>query len=110
MCDFLPTSVHDILNEVETSLSLPMLIVIALCTVQFAVNHSMHIACNVKEIMRKRSCKRKPQRKCVKEGPGMVERIKGSLCNFDFQIRNYIFHDDTSYCCFPLFLELIYDI
>lgn len=79
MCDFLPSSVHKILDDVEFSLSLPILLVIAMCTVHLAVNHSMHIACNVKEIMRKRSEKRKKQRKCVKEGPGMMERIKGLL-------------------------------
>ncbi|OXU26070.1 hypothetical protein TSAR_002651 [Trichomalopsis sarcophagae] len=82
MCDFLPSSVHKILADVEFSLSLPILFVIGMCTIHLAVNHSMHIACNVKEIMRKRSEKSRKQRKCVKEGPGMMERIKAFASSF----------------------------
>lgn len=48
MCnDLLPDNVNDFLDDVETGLCLPILLLIVLCTVQFILIHTLDIACTI---------------------------------------------------------------
>ena len=48
MCnDLLPESVNVILDDFETGLCLPILLMMILCTLQFILNHILDIACTV---------------------------------------------------------------
>ncbi|CAB0044455.1 unnamed protein product [Trichogramma brassicae] len=77
MCDILPDSVHSILNDIETGASIPFLLIILFYTLYYAFHHIRNIMCVVKDILRKRACKR---RKCPKKPrcPNIIDKIKGS--------------------------------
>jgi uncharacterized membrane protein len=85
MCDFLPLSVHAILNDVETSLSLPVLIVIVMCILQFVVYHLMHLACTLRQILCKK-CEKKRKQKCQMGGSCMMRRLKGDYTDIGIYI------------------------
>ncbi|XP_011502553.1 PREDICTED: uncharacterized protein LOC105365952 [Ceratosolen solmsi marchali] len=80
MCDFLPMSVHAILNDVETSLSLPVLIVLVLCILQFLVYHMMHLACTLRQILCKK-CEKKRKQKGPKSGSCIMKCLKAFIRN-----------------------------
>lgn len=42
-CDLLPEWLNLFLDDVETTLCLPILLIMILCTVQFIINHAMDI-------------------------------------------------------------------
>ncbi|CAD1468786.1 unnamed protein product, partial [Heterotrigona itama] len=46
-CDLLPEWLNLFLDDVETTLCLPILIVMVLCTIQFIINHAMDIGLTV---------------------------------------------------------------
>ncbi|XP_015115794.1 uncharacterized protein LOC107040284 [Diachasma alloeum] len=52
MCnDLLPPSVHEFLDNFESSLCLPILIILVLCTIQFIINHVLDIGCSIASAM-----------------------------------------------------------
>lgn len=51
--DLLPESVNSFLDDFETSLCLPILVVIVLCTAQFVFNHALGIGYTIYQSVKK---------------------------------------------------------
>lgn len=49
--DILPSYVSSFLDSVESTLCLPILLVIIIFTLQFMINHTMDIICTVMSVM-----------------------------------------------------------
>ncbi|XP_011305903.1 uncharacterized protein [Fopius arisanus] len=49
--DLLPPRVHEFLDNFESSLCLPILIILVLCTFHFIINHVFDIGCSIASAM-----------------------------------------------------------
>ncbi|KAL7293877.1 hypothetical protein TKK_0012609 [Trichogramma kaykai] len=100
MCDILPDSVHSILNDIETGASIPFLLIILFYTLYYAFHHIRNIMCVVKDILRKRACKR---RKCPKKPrcPNIIDKIKDAVVGFFTTSVQSLLEKEGSLCCKP---------
>ncbi|XP_076645055.1 uncharacterized protein LOC143354679 isoform X1 [Halictus rubicundus] len=81
-CSLLPEWLDLILDNVETTLCLPMLIIMVLCTAQFIVNHAMDIGYTVYQNIKQKSDEGEGC-DCPKEkGEDLITKIKGLLANW----------------------------
>ncbi|XP_076294161.1 uncharacterized protein LOC143215701 [Lasioglossum baleicum] len=81
-CSLLPEWLDLILDNVETTLCLPMLIVMVLCTAQFIVNHAMDIGYTVYQNVKQKS-EEGEDCDCPKEkGEDFLSKIKGLVANW----------------------------
>ena len=75
-CDLLPEWLNLILDDVETTLCLPILIVMVLCTIQFIINHTMDIGLTVyQNIMQKSDEDEEVVEK--QKGENLMSKIRG---------------------------------
>lgn len=75
-CDLLSESVNNILDAVETSLCLPILILIVLCTLQFIIYDVVDIGCSAYQAFQ--NFYSDEDSSCI------VDQFKGTLNNFFF--------------------------
>ncbi|XP_050453118.1 uncharacterized protein LOC126852388 [Cataglyphis hispanica] len=76
-CDLLSESVNVFLDDFETSLCLPILVVMVLCTAQFVFNHVFGIGCTIYQNIRKPIAEGEEE---DTEGTNMIGKlIKGIL-------------------------------
>ncbi|CAL7938852.1 unnamed protein product [Xylocopa violacea] len=76
-CDLLPEWLNLFLDDVETTLCLPILLVMVLCTAQFIINHSMDIGLTFyQNIMQKMGDDEDEGEK----GESLMSKIRGFLC------------------------------
>lgn len=77
-CDLLPEWLNLFLDDVETTLCLPILLIIVLCTVQFVVNHALDIGYTFYQNIKLKSGEGEDGCVCVAEqGEGLFGKIKG---------------------------------
>lgn len=75
-CDLLPEWLNLFLDDVETILCLPILIIMVLCTIQFIINHTMDIGLTVyQNIMQKSDEDVEVVEK--EKGENLMSKIKG---------------------------------
>ncbi|XP_078040008.1 uncharacterized protein LOC144471679 [Augochlora pura] len=75
--DLLPEWLNLILDDVESTLCLPILIVMLLCTVQFIVNHTMDIGCTFYQ-----SIKPSSDEEGEEKGEDLITKFKGILAGW----------------------------
>ncbi|XP_029169730.1 uncharacterized protein LOC114939560 [Nylanderia fulva] len=73
--DLLPESVNLFLDDFETSLCLPILVVMVLCTAQFVFNHVFDIGYMIYQSIRKPIAEGEQDR----ETANMIGKLKGML-------------------------------
>lgn len=77
-CDLLPEWLNLFLDDVETTLCLPILLIIVLCTVQFVVNHALDIGYSFYQNIKLKSGEEEDGCVCGPEqGEGLFGKIKG---------------------------------
>ncbi|XP_043287587.1 uncharacterized protein [Venturia canescens] len=90
MCtDLLPENVNEFLDDVETGLCLPILLLIVLCTLQFIINHILDIACTVVTLVSSSSsssssCEKDPSSGTIDplmDFNQLPQKLKGMLSN-----------------------------
>ncbi|RLU22432.1 hypothetical protein DMN91_004710 [Ooceraea biroi] len=74
--ELLPESVNLILDDFETSLCLPILVVIILCTAQFVFNHIFGIGYTIYRNVKRPVAETEAQNK---EAANMMKRLKGAI-------------------------------
>ncbi|XP_031838326.1 uncharacterized protein LOC116429473 [Nomia melanderi] len=89
--ELLPEWLNLILNDVETMLSLPILIFMILCTVQFILNHTMDIGCTVYENIKPETDDDEAAEK--EKGDSLISKIKEFIQNLGFG-QSYVDHND----------------
>lgn len=102
-CDLLPEWLNLFLDDVETTLCLPILLVMVLCTIQFIVNHAVDIGCTFYQNIKQKSAdgeEEDGEEDCEKEqGEGFIDKIKGQLKFFQtrtFPTMYYFSYSDIS--------------
>ncbi|KAK9299521.1 hypothetical protein QLX08_007531 [Tetragonisca angustula] len=79
-CDLLPEWLNLFLDDVETTLCLPILIIMVLCTIQFIINHTMDIGLTVyQNIVQKSDGDVEVVEK--ERGESLMSKITECLCN-----------------------------
>ncbi|XP_033329408.2 uncharacterized protein LOC117222051 [Megalopta genalis] len=90
-CDLLPEWLNLILDDVESTLCLPILIVMLLCTAQFIVNHTMDIGCTFYQSIKQDSDEDE------EKGEDLITKFKGILANWGIgQPQTNIAYDESS--------------
>ncbi|KAG7197178.1 hypothetical protein KM043_007258 [Ampulex compressa] len=86
--ELLPESVNIFLDDLETSLCLPILLVIVLCTVQFVVSRAISVGCSIYQTVNERLDN--DEEDAVEEkSANVMEKLKGMLRNnLGFGYRN----------------------
>jgi len=82
MCnDLLPENVNAFLDDVETGLCLPILLLIVLCTLQFILNHTLDIACTIATAVTaaKSSMELAKEPSPAEDCESMPQKLKGSI-------------------------------
>lgn len=74
-CDLLPEWLNLFLDDVETTLCLPILLIMVLCTLQFIVNHAMDIGFTFYQNIMQKS----DEEEEVKKDKGLMDKIRGSF-------------------------------
>ncbi|KZC08019.1 PREDICTED: uncharacterized protein LOC107186305 [Dufourea novaeangliae] len=82
-CDLLPEWLNLFLDDVETTLCLPILIVMVLCTVQFIFNHTRDIGCTLYRNM-KQKCEDEDEDTEKEKGEDLMSKIKGFIMSLGF--------------------------
>lgn len=72
-CDLLPEWLNLFLDDVETTLCLPILLIMVLCTLQFIVNHAMDIGFTFYQNIMQKSDEEE-----AKKDKGLMDKIRGS--------------------------------
>ncbi|XP_017763508.1 PREDICTED: uncharacterized protein LOC108553216 [Eufriesea mexicana] len=86
-CDLLPEWLNLFLDDVETTLCLPILLIMILCTVQFIINHAMDIGLTFyQNIMQKSNEDEEEDDK--EKGEDLMTKIRGYLCNISCGFNN----------------------
>ncbi|XP_076761768.1 uncharacterized protein LOC143429842 [Xylocopa sonorina] len=76
-CDLLPEWLNLFLDDVETTLCLPILLIMILCTAQFIINHAMDIGLTFyQNVMQKLG----DEEEEVEKGENLMSKIRGFLC------------------------------
>lgn len=73
-CDLLPEWLNLFLDDVETTLCLPILLIMVLCTLQFIVNHAMDIGFTFYQNIMQKS----DEEEEAKKDKGLMDKIRGS--------------------------------
>ncbi|KYN44883.1 hypothetical protein ALC56_00879 [Trachymyrmex septentrionalis] len=73
--DLLPESVNLFLDDFETSLCLPILMVMVLCTAQFVFNHIFGIGCTIYQSVKKPATEEEEEQ----DKTTIMEKLKGLL-------------------------------
>ncbi|XP_011173157.1 uncharacterized protein LOC105205488 [Solenopsis invicta] len=73
--DLLPESVNSFLDDFETSLCLPILMVIVLCTAQFIFNHAFGVGYTIYQSVKKPATEDEEER----DKTDMMGKLKGML-------------------------------
>ncbi|PBC26766.1 hypothetical protein APICC_01079 [Apis cerana cerana] len=76
-CDLLPEWLNLFLDDVETTLCLPILLIMVLCTLQFIVNHAMDIGFTFYQNIMQKS----DEEEEAKKDKGLMDKIRGYICN-----------------------------
>ncbi|KAK1130947.1 hypothetical protein K0M31_017252 [Melipona bicolor] len=86
-CDLLPEWLNLFLDDVETTLCLPILIIMVLCTIQFIINHTMDIGLTMyQNIMQKSDEDVEVVEK--EKGENLMNKIIGFLRNIFYGFNN----------------------
>ncbi|XP_076249349.1 uncharacterized protein LOC143188791 [Calliopsis andreniformis] len=82
-CDLLPEWLNLFLDDVETTLCLPILLVMVLCTIQFIVNHAVDIGTTFYQTVIQKSGEEDDEAEEgeKEKGEGFMDKIKGIICN-----------------------------
>ncbi|XP_043251135.1 uncharacterized protein LOC122396628 [Colletes gigas] len=100
--DFLPEWLDLFLDDVETTLCLPILLVMVFCTVQFIINHTMDIGCTIYQNIQQKSDDESDEDTEKEQGPDILSRIKGFFYNLTSQHNATSIHEDESLASQPL--------
>lgn len=74
-CDLLPEWLNLFLDDVETTLCLPILLIMVLCTLQFIVNHAMDIGFTFYQNIMQKSEEEEVK---TDKGESLMDKIRGS--------------------------------
>ncbi|XP_029051186.1 uncharacterized protein LOC114879928 [Osmia bicornis bicornis] len=82
--DLLPEWLNLLLDDVETNLCLPILLVMVLCTIQFIINHMVDIGCTIYQNINQSSSE---DDESIEKEPGesLMDKIKAFVCNLAFK-------------------------
>ncbi|KOC68462.1 hypothetical protein WH47_10702 [Habropoda laboriosa] len=83
-CDLLPEWLNLFLDDVETTLCLPILLIMVHCTVQFIINHAMDIGLTFYQTVIQKSDEEEAEEvECdnAKCGQDLLSKIKGFFYN-----------------------------
>ncbi|XP_043588598.1 uncharacterized protein LOC122570402 [Bombus pyrosoma] len=86
-CDLLPEWLNLFLDDVETTLCLPILIIMVLCTVQFIINHAMDIGLTFYQNVMQKSDEDAGEAGKEK-GDDLMSKIRGFLCDISCGFNN----------------------
>ncbi|XP_076302619.1 uncharacterized protein LOC143220957 [Lasioglossum baleicum] len=86
-CDLLPEWLNLFLDDVETTLCLPILLIMILCTVQFIINHAMDIGLTFYQNIMQKSDEDDDEDDKEK-GEDLMSKIRGYLCNISCGFNN----------------------
>lgn len=73
-CDLLPEWLNLFLDDVETTLCLPILLIMVLCTLQFIVNHAMDIGFTFYQNIMQKSEEEEVKKD---KGESLMDKIRG---------------------------------
>ncbi|KYN07747.1 PREDICTED: uncharacterized protein LOC108779271 [Cyphomyrmex costatus] len=74
--DLLPESVNLFLDDFETSLCLPILVILVLCTAQFVFNHVFGIGCTIYQSIKKPTTEEEEEEQ---DKTNIMDKLKGML-------------------------------
>lgn len=89
-CDLLPEWLNLFLDDVETTLCLPILIIMVLCTVQFIINHAMDIGLTFYQNVMQKSDEDAGEAGKEK-GEDLMSKIKGFTFVFFLDLKIFFF-------------------
>lgn len=94
-CDLLPEWLNLFLDDVETTLCLPILIIMVLCTVQFIINHAMDIGLTFYQNVMQKSDEDAGEAGKEK-GEDLMSKIRGFTFVFFLDLEIFFFWSDIT--------------
>ncbi|XP_053984466.1 uncharacterized protein LOC128879397 [Hylaeus volcanicus] len=82
--ELLPEWLNNFLDDVESTLCLPILLLMVFCTIQFIVNHTMDIGCTVYQNIKQTSDNEDEEDTDKEKGEDFMSKIKGFFYNLGF--------------------------